>query len=117
MVRAIKGSYSGIRLGFTAKDEASHPGLAGNLASLWLAHAWDRAGLAKSEVAAGLSAVMADKDDAEVGLSACEASASSEWGVLERLALYVLCLQRNMRPFMVCGVHVFSRLASCKKLR
>jgi hypothetical protein len=66
LVRAIKGSHAGTRLGFATKDAANHPGAEGNLAAAWLAHAWDRAGLAKAEVAAGLSAVMADKDDAEV---------------------------------------------------
>jgi hypothetical protein len=66
MVRAIKGSHSGTRLGFPVKDCTAHPGVEGNLASLWLKHAADKAGLAAADVARGLSSVMAAKDDSEV---------------------------------------------------
>ena len=51
----------------TPQDAAAHPGVEGNLAEAWLKHANERAGLAVAEVAAGLSAVMAEKDAVELG--------------------------------------------------
>jgi hypothetical protein len=66
LVRAVKGSHTGTRLGFPVKDCALHPGVEGNLAAVWLKHAADKAGLATVEVGRGLSAVMALKDDSEV---------------------------------------------------
>jgi len=66
LVRAIKGSHTGTRLGLPLKDCAAHGGVEGNLASVWLKHASDKAGLATVEVVRGLASVMAVKDKEEV---------------------------------------------------
>lgn len=66
-MRAVKGSFNGTKLGVCVKDAASHPGVAQNLAAVWLAHASERAGLAAVEVGGGWSHVLAEKDAAEVG--------------------------------------------------
>jgi len=68
LVRAIKGSYHGTRLGIPAKDISNNQGVDGNLASVWLEHAREKAGLAIAEIARGLSMVMVVKDSTELGL-------------------------------------------------
>jgi len=67
LVRAIKGSFNGTKLGVCVKDAASHPGVPQNLAAVWLNHASERGGLAAVEVGGGWSHVLAEKDAAEVG--------------------------------------------------
>jgi len=66
LVRAIKNSHNGTRLGVPAKDIANHGGVEGNLAALWMDHVKDKAGLAIAEIARGLSAVLVQKDAEEV---------------------------------------------------
>ena len=67
LVRAIKGSHSGTRIGIPEKDVKNHPGADGNLAQAWIQHCTTKAGLAQVDVTKGLSSVMAEKDEKEIG--------------------------------------------------
>ena len=66
LVRAIKGSHSGTRIGIPVKDVTNHPGAEGNLAQQWIQHCTSKAGLAAVDVTKGLSAIMAEKEDKEI---------------------------------------------------
>jgi nucleosome binding factor SPN SPT16 subunit len=66
LVRGVKGSFNGAKLGVCSKDAAAHPGAPNNLAAAWLQHAAQRAGLASVEAGSGWSHVLAEKDAAEV---------------------------------------------------